>query len=70
MSGLPYLEAEELQVLFGYASLNSMYHSIARGNFPVSTYKVGRRIVADKEVVREFFATRREEGLAKLKNKT
>lgn len=31
--------------------------------FPVPTYKLGKRVVADRAVVEAFFASRRAEGL-------
>lgn len=31
--------------------------------FPIPTYKLGKRVVADRTVVEQFFATRRAEGL-------
>lgn len=58
-----YLEAEDLMVLFRYKTLDSFYHAVRRGNFPIPTYKVGRRIVADREAVRLFFAEQRARGV-------
>lgn len=63
---LPYLTSEDLQLLFGYRTLKCLQQAVRKGNFPVPTYKIGRFIVADKEVVREFFANQREQGLQGL----
>jgi len=66
MSGLPYLESDELQVLFGYRSKQTMYNAINRKTFPVATYHLCGRVVADREVVMQFFLRKRKEGMEKL----
>ena len=66
MAELPYFTLDEIFELFGYSSKRSAYVAIDRGCFPVPTYKVGRRIVADREVVRTFFARERERGAIHL----
>lgn len=49
-------------------TLESARNSIARGSFPVPTYKLGKLIVIDKAVHEEFFARQREAGLRVLRN--
>jgi hypothetical protein len=66
MSGLPYMNLNELALLFGYKDAKNVRRAIQRGNFELPTYKIHGRIVADTEVVKEFFATRRAEGLRAL----
>lgn len=67
MAGLPYLDSDELQVLFAYKTKASMYNAVQKGNFPVPIYRMGRRIVADREVVRQFFERQRQAGIDALK---
>lgn len=67
--GLPYLTSDDLQLLFGYRTLKCLQQAVRNGNFPVPTYKIGRYIVADKEVVRAFFADQREKGLEKIRRR-
>jgi uncharacterized protein YfaA (DUF2138 family) len=63
----PWLELDELAALFGY-TLGSAKNKICDGSFPVPTYKLGRRTVADRTVVETYFALKREEGLRALKS--
>ena len=67
--GLPYLTTDDLQLLFGYKSRNCLYNAVRNGTFPVETYKIGRWIVADREVVRTFFADQRQRGLEKIERR-
>ena len=67
MSDLPYVGVKELTYIFNYASEESTRKAISRGNFPVPVFKLAGNIVADTEVVREYFRLQREEGLAALK---
>lgn len=66
---LPYMQIEEFAPLFGY-KVNSAKNVIGEGRFPVMTYKLGRRIVADRDVVDAYFKARRQQGLAALKEST
>ncbi len=63
---LPYFYLDEIFELFGYKTKRSAYVAIDRGCFPVPTYKMARRIVADREVVREFFRRERKRGAIHL----
>lgn len=65
-SELPYFLLDEIYELFGYTNRRSAYNAIRLGRFPVRTYKIGRSIVADREVVREFFRREREAGAIHL----
>jgi len=67
--GLPYLTSDDLQLLFGYKTLKCLHQAVRRGKFPVPTYRIGRYIVADKEVVRAFFADQREKGLEVIRRR-
>lgn len=58
----PWLGLKELAELFGM-TLGSARNAIAEQRFPVPTYKLGKRVVADRAVVEAFFASRRAEGL-------
>ncbi len=58
----PFFTLDEIYELFLYKSKQSAYVAISRGCFPVPTYKLGGRRVADREVVREFFRAQRRAG--------
>ncbi len=58
----PWIALKELADLFGM-TLGSARNAIAEQRFPIPTYKLGKRVVADRTVVEHFFATRRQEGL-------
>jgi hypothetical protein len=69
MSGeLPYIMIEDLTILFCYKNVESTQRAMSRGTFPVPTYRVGRRRVADREVVRAYFRNMRDEGLKEVSN--
>jgi len=68
-NGLPYLTTEDLQLLFGYKEMHCLYNAVRNGTFPVPTYRIGRWIVADREVVRAFFADQRQRGLAEIERR-
>lgn len=61
----PWLDVKQVAPLFGI-TYETAKNKIALGTFPVPTYKLGRRLVADREVVDAYFARRREEGFAAL----
>lgn len=65
----PWIELEELAPLFGVTP-DTAKNKIAAGTFEVPTYKLGKKIVADREVVSAFFAAKRQEGLRFLGNST
>ena len=63
---IPYFTLDEIFELFGYKSKQSAYVAISRGCFPVHTYRLAGRRVADREVVREFFRAQRRAGTEAL----
>ena len=63
----PYwLDVEDLLKVFRNYSYDSMYKAIQRGTFPVRTFKLGKRLYADKEAVRQYFLRVRAEALRDL----
>lgn len=65
----PWIELEEFAPMFGVAP-DTAKNKIAAGTFEVPTYKLGKKIVADRAVVEAFFASKREEGLRRLRGST
>lgn len=63
---LPYFYLDEIVELMGYKNIRSAYHAITNNTFPIKTYKLARRVVADKQVCRAFFMQRRTEGAVHL----
>jgi predicted DNA-binding transcriptional regulator AlpA len=61
----PWISIKELADLFGL-TLGSLRNAIAEDRFPIPTYKLGKRVVADKHVVEQFFASRRADGLKQI----
>jgi hypothetical protein len=61
----PWIGLKELADLLG-VTVGSARNAIAEQRFPVPTYKLGKRVVADRAVVEQFFATRRAEGLRQI----
>lgn len=61
----PWLALKEICHLYGL-TFESAKNAIKRGRFPVSTYKVGRTIVVDREVHANYFSIKREKGLKAL----
>jgi predicted DNA-binding transcriptional regulator AlpA len=61
----PWLGLKEVAELFGM-TLGSARNAIAEQRFPVPTYKLGKRVVADRAVVEQFFASRRADGLKQI----
>jgi len=56
MSGLPYMELEEIGTLLGYRNVRCMKDAIRRGTFEIPTYSLAGRRVANVSVIRNFFA--------------
>lgn len=65
----PWMELEELAPLFGVTP-DTAKNKIAYGTFEVPTYKLGKKIVADRAVVEAFFEARRKAGLRLLADST
>jgi hypothetical protein len=66
MSSQLYVDADQLMQLFQYTNRRGFYNAVRNGKFPVATYKIGGKIYADVEVVREYFRRKRAEGMAAL----
>jgi hypothetical protein len=60
--------ADGLADLF-FIKKNTLYNKVCREKFQVPTYKIGKNLVADKQVVDAYFDSRRLEGLLKLTTK-
>ena len=60
--------ADELADLF-FIKKNTLYNKVCREKLQVPTYKIGKNLVADKQVVEAYFDARRLEGLLKLTSK-
>lgn len=65
----PWIELEDLAPLFGVTP-DTAKNKIAYGTFEVPTYKLGKKIVADRAVVDAYFTAKREDGLRLLANST
>ena len=65
----PWIELDDLAPMFGVTP-DTAKNKIAAGTFEVATYKLGKKIVADRAVVEAFFAARREDGLRRLRDST
>ena len=65
----PYYTAQELAELMGI-TVKSLHNALHLERFPIPTYKLGKIRVADKEVVKQFFALKSVEGLQKLQPKS
>jgi len=47
-------------------SLKGLHNALHNKQFPIPTYKLGKRRVADKEVVERFFDQKRSEGMDRM----
>tara|TARA_X000001382_G_scaffold38582_1_gene25795 strand:+ start:364 stop:570 length:207 start_codon:yes stop_codon:yes gene_type:complete len=65
----PYVDVKDLANMFGMTK-PSVLNSISREDFPIPTYKLGKKRVADVEVLNAFFETKRQIGLKQLKAKS
>ena len=61
----PWIELKDFAPMFGVTP-STAKNKIALGTFEVPTYKMGKKIVADRAVVDAFFDARRSEGLSAL----
>ncbi len=60
-----WIELKEAAPFFGM-SFESAKNAVHLGRFPCPTYKLGRRRVIDKTVMKEFFARKNSEGMTRL----
>lgn len=61
----PWFEVQAVCHCFG-VNFATAKNQISAGEFAVPTYKVGRKLVVDKEVFHKFFENKRAEGLRTL----
>jgi hypothetical protein len=52
---IPYLTLEEMIALFGYVNERAAKRAIVDGSFPVNTYKLAGKRVANVSAVNRFF---------------
>lgn len=64
----PYYTTTELAEIMGL-TVKSLHNAFHADRFPIPTYKLGKKRVADKEVVRHFFEQKRIEGLQEFTTK-
>lgn len=63
----PYwLDIDDLLKIFSNYNKESLYKAIQRDVFPIKTFRLGKRIYADKEAVRRYFKRLRDEALRDL----
>lgn len=63
----PYwLDFEDLLKVFSNYSRDALYKAIERGTFPVKTFRLGKRLYADKSAVRAYFRKMRDEAMQDL----
>jgi len=48
-------------------SLKGLHNALHSKTFPIPTYKIGKRRVADKDVVEAFFEQKKLEGMQKIR---
>ena len=61
----PYYTMQELAEIMSM-SLKGLHNALHNKQFPIPTYKLGKRRVADKEVVERFFDQKRSEGMDRM----
>lgn len=69
MSERPWIELKDLAPMLGVTPATAK-NKISCKTFEVPTYKLGKKIVADRRVVEEFFNQKRLHGLSVLANST
>jgi hypothetical protein len=65
---LDWVALKDVHQQYGFKSMGAARNAVAGKRFPVETYKLGNKIVIDREVHKEFFSSRREAGLRALRN--
>ncbi len=64
-----YLHVDQLVLIFGYKNKRAFLEAVRTKKLPLPMYKAeSGRLVADREVVRRFFAWRRREGIMQLES--
>jgi hypothetical protein len=59
-------DLKDVADMFGM-TFGSIKNAIAADTFPVPTYKLGRRLVVDKDVLKAYFDEQKEAGLNALR---
>lgn len=67
MIEVPWVALEDVCHMYG-VTFASAKNKVQAGTFDVPTYKVGKKIVIDKEVHETYFRGMRERGLAALRS--
>ena len=63
----PWVTIGQIHPLFGYPCRRSAVRAIREGRFPIPTFKLhSRKIVADREVVHEYFRLQGDAGTQQL----
>lgn len=68
MTEKPWIDLREAAPLFGM-TFESAKNAILAGRFPCPIYRIGRRAVIDRDVLKEFFDKRKAEGLRAMQPK-
>ena len=63
MTGLPYMEMEEIAALLGYKNRRAAVRAIKDELFEIPTYTLAGRHVVNTAVVAKFFEEKTEAGL-------
>lgn len=63
MTGLPYMEMEEVAALLGYKNRRAAVRAIKDNLFELPTYTLAGRHVVNVAVINKFFEEKTEEGL-------
>lgn len=69
MNERPWVELKEFAPLLGVTPATAK-NKISQGTFEVPTYKLGKKIVADRTVLEAFFEAKRVAGLRLLGEST
>lgn len=62
---VPWVALKDVCAAYGLGFATAKFQA-SKGVFPVTTYKVGKKVVIDKEVHRNYFLSKREIGLNAL----
>ena len=62
MTGLPYMELEEVSALLGYVNVRAAKRALKAGTFEIPTYQLAGRTVCNVAVVKKYFNEKTEEG--------
>ena len=60
------MSADELAETWGYKNTKVLYNAIANGRFPIPTFRHGKYLVADVEVVKLYWKKKRQAGVEQV----